>query len=187
PWQGGENLSIVIGQGYDLVTPLQMAVLIAAVGNGGILYKPQILKLVKNSDGDVIKEQFSEITGNLPASEDTLKIVKKGLFDVVQGKKGTAARFVRLKGVEMAGKTGTAQVFSIKQGEEIDEDELRYNLRDHAWFVCYAPAVNPVIAVSVLIEHGKHGSSGAGPVAKAVVKKYLEIKGLLGKTNEKSD
>ena len=186
PWQGGENLSIVIGQSYDLVTPLQMAVLIAAVGNGGVLYKPQILKLVKNSDGDIIKKQFSEITGNLPASEDTLKIVQKGLFDVVQGKKGTA-RIVRLKGVEMAGKTGTAQVFSIKQGEEIDEDELRYNLRDHAWFVCYAPAVNPVIAVSVLIEHGKHGSSGAGPVAKAIVKKYLEIKGLLGKTNEKSD
>ncbi len=184
PWQGGENLSIAIGQGFDLVTPLQMAVLIAAVGNGGVLYKPQILKFVKNSDGDVIKKQSSEITGNLPASEDTLKIVQKGLFDVVQGKKGTA-RIVRIKGVEMAGKTDTAQVFSIKQGEEIDSDELRYNLRDHAWFVCYAPAVNPVIAVSVLIEHGKHGSIGAGPVAKALVKKYLEIKGLLGETTEK--
>lgn len=180
PWQGGENLSIAIGQSYDLVTPLQMAVLMAAVGNGGVLYKPQILKLVKNSDGDVLKTTSSEITGSLPASEETLKIVKKGLFDVVQGKKGTA-RIVRIKGVEMAGKTGTAQVFSIKQGEEVDGDKLQYHLRDHAWFICYAPAVNPVIAVSVLIEHGKHGSSGAGPVAKAVVKKYLEIEGLMEK------
>ncbi|MCD4740910.1 MAG: penicillin-binding protein 2 [Desulfobacteraceae bacterium] len=180
PWQGGENLSIAIGQGYDLVTPLQMAVLMAAVGNGGVLYKPQILKLVKNSDGDVLKTTSSEITGSLPASEETLKIVKKGLFDVVQGKKGTA-RIVRIKGVEMAGKTGTAQVFSIKQGEEVDGDKLPYHLRDHAWFICYAPAVNPVIAVSVLIEHGQHGSSGAGPVAKAVVEKYFEIKGLMEK------
>ncbi|MCP3899514.1 MAG: penicillin-binding protein 2, partial [Desulfobacteraceae bacterium] len=178
PWQGGENLSIAIGQGFDLVTPLQMAVLIAAVGNGGVLYQPQVLRHVKNSDGDIIEDRAPVITGSLPASEDTLKIVQEGLVNVVQGKKGTA-RIVRLKGVEMAGKTGTAQVFSIKEGEEIDEDKLEYHLRDHAWFVCYAPAENPVIAVSVLVEHGKHGSSGAGPVAKAVVEKYLGIKGLL--------
>jgi penicillin-binding protein 2 len=184
PWQGGENLSIAIGQGYDLVTPLQMAVLIAAVGNGGVLYKPQILKSVKNSDGDIIEKKAPEIMGSLPVSEANLNIIKKGLLDVVQGKKGTA-KIVRMKGVEIAGKTGTAQVFSIKEGEEIDVDELRYNLRDHAWFVCYAPAVNPVIAVSVLIEHGKHGSSGAGPVARAVVEKYLKIKGWTGKDNEK--
>jgi penicillin-binding protein 2 len=183
PWQGGENLSIAIGQGYDLVTPLQMAVLIAAVGNGGVLYQPQILKYVKNSNGNIFKKKVPVIIGSLPASEETLRIVKKGLFNVVQGKKGTA-KIVRLKGIEIAGKTGTAQVFSIKQGEDIDEDKLQYNLRDHAWFICYAPAVNPVIAVSVLIEHGRHGSSGAGPVAKAVVKKYLEIKGLLREKNQ---
>ena len=186
PWQGGENLSIVIGQGFDLVTPLQMAVLIAAVGNGGVLYKPQILKSVRNSDGDMVMEVAPEIKGSLPASEETLRIVKKGLLDVVHGKKGTA-RNVRMKGVEIAGKTGTAQVFSIKEGEESGRDELRYNLRDHAWFVCYAPAENPVIAVSVLIEHGQHGSSGAGPVAKAIVKKYLEIKGFIGKNTGKPD
>jgi penicillin-binding protein 2 len=180
PWQGGENLSIAIGQGFDLVTPLQMAVLMAAVGNDGVIYQPQVLKYVKNSDGDVLEKRDPVIKGNLPASENTLKIVQQGLLNVVHGKKGTA-RGTRLKGVEMAGKTGTAQVFSIKEGEEIDADKLAYNLRDHAWFICYAPAENPVIAVSVLIEHGKHGSTGAGPVAKAVVKKYLEIKGLLKK------
>lgn len=179
PWQGGENLSIAIGQGFDLVTPLQMAVLIAAVGNGGVLYKPQILKTIKQPGGDIVEEKLPEITGSLPVSEENLRLIKKGLFGVVQGKKGTA-RSVRMKGVEIAGKTGTAQVFSIKDGEAIDGDELRYNLRDHAWFVCYAPAVNPIIAVSVLIEHGQHGSSGAGPVAKAIVKKYLEIKGWTG-------
>lgn len=186
PWQGGENLSIAIGQGYDLVTPLQMAVLIAAVGNGGVLYKPQILKFVKNSDGELIKEIMPEIRGSLPASEGTIKIVQKGLLNVVQGEKGTA-RALRIKGVKIAGKTGTAQVFSVKEGEGLSTAELKYNLRDHAWFVCYAPAVNPVIAVSVLIEHGKHGSSGAGPVAKAVVKEFLEIKGLLKKNIDQSN
>lgn len=174
PWQGGENLSIAIGQGYDLVTPLQMAVLIAAVGNGGVLYQPQVLKYVKNSDGDIIKEQAPVISGSLPASEKTLALIKKGLLNVVKGKRGTA-RSVGIKGVDIAGKTGTAQVFGIKEGEKIDGDKLRYRLRDHAWFICYAPAEKPVIAVAVLIEHGRHGSSGAGPVAKAVVKKYLEI------------
>ncbi len=180
PWQGGENLSIAIGQSYDLVTPLQMAVLIAAVGNGGVLYQPQVLKYVKNSDNDILEQRASLITGSLPASEDTLKIVQKGLLNVVQGKKGTA-KIVRIKGIEMAGKTGTAQVFSIKEGEEVDAGNLAYNLRDHAWFICYAPAENPIIAVSVLIEHGEHGSTGAGPIAKAIVEKYFETKGLLKK------
>ena len=92
---------------------------------------------------------------------------------VVQGARGTA-RGIRLKNVEIAGKTGTAQVFSIKQGEKIDMETLAYSLRDHAWFVCYAPAVNPVIAISVIIEHGEHGSSTAAPIAGALIKQYLK-------------
>ncbi|MCD4722873.1 MAG: penicillin-binding protein 2 [Desulfobacula sp.] len=172
-WQGGETLSVAIGQGYNLVTPLQMAVLIAAVGNGGTLYRPRIVKTIENTHGKIVKKIEPEITGGLPASKETLDIVRNALLQVVQGKRGTA-RGIRLKDVEIAGKTGTAQVFSVKKGEKIDFKNLEYSLRDHAWFVCYAPAKNPVIAISVMIEHGEHGSSTAAPVAGALIKQYMQ-------------
>ena len=172
-WQGGETLSIAIGQGYNLVTPLQMAVLIAAIGNGGTLYRPRIVQTIEDSQGKIVKKIESEITGGLPASKETLDIVKNALLQVVQGKRGTA-RGIRLKDVEIAGKTGTAQVFSVKKGEKIDFKNLKYSLRDHAWFVCYAPAQNPVIAISVMIEHGEHGSSTAAPIAGALIDQYTQ-------------
>ena len=182
PWQGGENLSIAIGQGYNLVTPLQMAALTAAVGNGGVLYRPQVLKRVMNSRDQVVKKIEPEINGGIPAGEKTMKLLKRGLLQVVQGSRGTARR-IQLKGTRIAGKTGTAQVFSIKDRENLDMENLDYFLKDHAWFVCYAPADDPVISVSVLVEHGEHGSSAAAPIARAVVKKYLEKKGLLKAEN----
>ena len=183
PWQGGENLSIAIGQGYNLVTPLQMAVLSAAVGNGGVLYRPQVLKKVMDAEDRVVKKVEPEINGGIPAGERTMEILRKGLLQVVHGNRGTARR-IRIKETRIAGKTGTAQVFSIKDRENMDMENLDYFLRDHAWFVCYAPAKNPVIAVSVLVEHGEHGSSSAAPIARAVVKKRLEKKGLLKTENQ---
>ncbi len=173
PWQGGETLSIAIGQGFNLVTPLQMAVFIAAVGNGGTLYRPRIVKTIEAHDGKIIKKIDPEIRGGLPASKENLDIVRNALFNVVQGARGTA-RGIQLKNVDIAGKTGTAQVFSVKKGEEIKSEELAYALRDHAWFVCYAPAQNPVIAISVIIEHGEHGSSAAAPVAGALIEQYMK-------------
>ena len=173
-WQGGETLSIAIGQGYNLVTPLQMAVFIAAVGNGGTLYRPRIVKTIEDKPNSSIKKIEPEITGGLPASKETLQIVKKGLYKVVQDERGTARR-IRLKNVEIAGKTGTAQVFSIKKGEVIETEDLEYSLRDHAWFVCYAPAENPVIAISVIIEHGEHGSSTAAPIAGELIEQYMKV------------
>ncbi|NOX32338.1 MAG: penicillin-binding protein 2, partial [Deltaproteobacteria bacterium] len=172
-WQGGETLSIAIGQGYNLVTPLQMAVLIAAVGNGGTLYRPRIVKTIKDSHGNIIKKIEPEIKGGLPASKETLAIVRKGLLKVVQGERGTARR-IRLKNIEIAGKTGTAQVFSIKKTEKKEKKDLKYFLKDHAWFICYAPARNPVIAIAVIIEHGEHGSSTAAPIAGALIEQYIK-------------
>ena len=171
-WHRGETLSIAIGQGYDLVTPLQMAVFIAAVGNGGTLYKPRIVSAIEGSQGNVIKEIPAEIAGKLPAGEKTLEIIRKGLEDVVENDRGTAKR-IRLKHVKIAGKTGTAQVFSVKSGDKLKTEHLDFYLRDHAWFVCYAPAENPVIAVSVLIEHGAHGSTAAAPLAAALIGQYI--------------
>ena len=178
PWQGGETLSIAIGQGFNLVTPLQMAVFIGAVGNGGTIYRPRILKSLQAYDGKKIPQEEPEIIGGLPAGGDTLKIIRKGLFNAVQGSRGTA-RSIQIKGLNIAGKTGTAQVFSLKKGDRDRLDELDYYLRDHAWFVCYAPADNPLIAVSVIIEHGEHGSTAAAPVARDVVAAFLEQQGII--------
>ncbi len=172
PWHRGETLSIAIGQGYDLVTPLQMGVFIAAVGNGGTLYKPRIVSTIEGSQGNIIKEIPIEVSGKLPAGSKTLEILQKGLLDVVETDRGTAKR-IRLKHVKIAGKTGTAQVFSVKSGDNLKTEHLDFYLRDHAWFVCYAPAENPVIAVSVLIEHGAHGSTAAAPIAAALIRQYI--------------
>lgn len=182
-WQGGETLSIAIGQGFNLVTPLQMAVFMGAVGNGGTLYRPRLLKAVQARQGELSAAQPPEITGGLPAGKETLRIVREGLRRVVHGKRGTA-RAVKIAGVEMAGKTGTAQVFSMKKKDrERSKDEpLDYLLRDHAWFVCYAPTENPVIAVAVIIEHGEHGSTAAAPVASRVVQTWLERTGYIKST-----
>ncbi len=177
PWQAGETLSISIGQGFNLVTPLQMAVFIAAVGNGGTLYKPRIVRSIMDNEGNVVKKIEPEIIGGIPAGKETLSLVREGLYRVVQGNRGTA-RKIRINGVDISGKTGTAQVFSRKKGEKFDNENLERHLQDHAWFVCYAPSENPVIAISVIIEHGEHGASAAAPIAGALIRKYLGVEEL---------
>jgi len=172
PWQAGETLSISIGQGFNLVTPLQMAVFISAVGNNGTLYRPRLVKSVQDAKGQVIREIEPEITGGLPASKKNLAIVRQGLLEVVHGNRGTA-RQIRLPDVQIAGKTGTAQVFSRKAGEKFDNKKLKRTLQDHAWFVCYAPAQDPKIAIAVIIEHGEHGASAAAPVAQELIHAYF--------------
>ncbi|MBF0232381.1 MAG: penicillin-binding protein 2 [Desulfamplus sp.] len=179
-WQGGETLSIAIGQGFDLVTPLQMALFISAVGNNGTLYRPRILKSIQgyNVSMDNSKEIKPEILGGLPASKQTLELVKEGLLKVVDSETGTARR-IRIEGVDIAGKTGTAQVFTLKKSDRDSNRKFDRHLRDHAWFVCYAPAQNPVIAISVIIEHGEHGSTAAAPVASEMIRTWLELKGMM--------
>ncbi len=172
PWQAGETLSISIGQGFNLVTPMQMAVFIAAVGNGGTLYRPRIVTAVRDCNGQVFKQIEPEITGGLPVSPHNLSLVKKGLLKVVHGDRGTARR-IRLKDIEIAGKTGTAQVYSRKAGETFKNKKLGRTLQDHAWFVAYAPAQHPKIAVAVIVEHGESGSGMAAPVAGELIKSYL--------------
>lgn len=172
PWHSGETLSIAIGQGYNLVTPIQMCVLIAAVANDGIRYKPTILKSVMTAAGNQIASGEPTIMGRLPISKRTLAIVKKGLFDVVNSPSGTA-KGVHLENIEICGKTGTAQLVSRKAGEKgIGEGDPRH-LQPHAWFVAFAPYKDSKIAIAVIVEHGEHGSSAAGPIARDLIKKYL--------------
>ena len=150
-----------------------MAVFIAAVGNGGTLYRPRIVTSIEDSQGNIVQSIEPAITGGLPTSKENLALVQRGLWDVVQGDRGTGRR-IRIKGIDIAGKTGTAQVFSRKTGEKFDNKNISRTLRDHAWFVCYAPAQDPKIAIAVIIEHGEHGASSAAPVAGALIKKYLQ-------------
>jgi len=172
PWQRGETLSVAIGQGYNLVTPLQMAILVGAVGNGGVSYHPQIVRLIETADGKIVYKSEKKVARKLPVSKETLAIVKKGLWEVVNYKRGTA-RIARVKGIDISGKTGTVQVVGRRKTEISRKIERPPHLKAHAWFVAYAPSERPKIAVSVLVEHGEHGSSAAAPIAREIIKAYL--------------
>ncbi|GBC64074.1 penicillin-binding protein 2 [Desulfonema ishimotonii] len=172
PWQRGETLSIAIGQGYNLATPLQMVMLTAAVANGGTLYRPHIIKKIVSAGGDIVLEAKPEAIGRLPASPETLRIVKKGLWQVVNGSRGTA-RLAKVDGVRISGKTGTAQVVSRKKNEDKQRKNVSRHLKPHAWFVAYGEKNGEQIAVTVIVEHGEHGSSAAAPIARDLIRAYF--------------
>lgn len=179
-WQPGENLSVAIGQGFVLSNPLQMAVAYNAIGTEGKVVKPFVVKRVLSSENKLIREFEPTVVRDLtdPAADfhikkDVFKSVKEGLRLVVNGERGTA-RASRLNYIEIAGKTGTSQVmnFSADQIYASCEARPKYQ-RHHGWFIGYAPADNPEIAFGVLAEHACHGSSGAAPIAKAMVAAYV--------------
>jgi len=171
-WQKGETLSIAIGQGYNLATPLQMAVLTAAVANGGTLYRPQIIRKRENALGEIVYECEKEVVRRLPVGSKTLEIIKKGLWDVVNSPRGTA-RLARIDGIDISGKTGTAQVFSRKNEDTSWKEITLDHLKPHAWFIAYGVRHLDQIAVSVIVEHGEHGSSTAAPIAREVIRAYF--------------
>lgn len=174
PWYNGETPSVSIGQGYVTVTPLQMANLMAAVANGGTLYRPWFVQRVESLDGALIREYRPAKIRSVALNPDTLRRVHAALRDVVNGPAGTGG-FARSKLVPVAGKTGTAQVAEMK-GAYVKSEQLAYEVRDHAWFVAYAPADRPQIAAAVLVEHGGHGGSAAAPLAKQVIEKYFSVR-----------
>ncbi|RLB81681.1 MAG: penicillin-binding protein 2 [Deltaproteobacteria bacterium] len=173
-WQGGETLSVAIGQGFNLVTPIQMLSLISAVANGGTRYKPLVVRRIESSDGSLVKEQVPVPIGRLPASEKTLQIIMKGLLNAVNKPTGTGWN-AHIPGVNVAGKTGTAQVVGMEEdNEKKSVESQRLDFRDHSWFISFAPAEDPRIAVTVLVEHGGHGSRTAAPLSREMIKAYLK-------------
>ena len=175
PWLLGETISASIGQGYNLVTPMQQASMMAAVANGGMLLKPYLVKRIEEPDGKMVKEYFPEIKGKIADSTQSIEIIRKALRDVVNGPRGTGKKS-RLKDVVVSGKTGTVQVVRMKAKKEMQKDnEIPYKYRDHAWFVAFAPYEKPEIAVAVLVEHGGHGGAAAAPIAKNIFKKYFQL------------
>ncbi len=174
PWQEGETLSIAIGQGFDLATPLQICQMTAAITNGGVLYRPQYIETIKSPEGVPLKSFTPIVDRKMPVSKGALARIKKALVSAVNDKHGTGGK-AKLKTITVGGKTGTAQVVRLSQHKDLKEDEIPYKYRDHAWFTCFAPAEDPEIAVTVLVEHGGHGGSAAAPVAKKVLTRYFNI------------
>jgi len=172
PWFPGETISASIGQGYNLVTPLQSVRMISTIANGGILIRPYLVKKIEDSDGKLIQEFFPVVNRNIGIDSEVLKHLKEGLRGVVHEAHGTGHR-ARLKNVTVSGKTGTAQVVGMKAGEIDPEEEIPYSFRDHAWFVAFAPYEKPEVAVSVIIEHGGHGGTTAAPIARKILETYF--------------
>lgn len=156
-WSRYLIVNLAIGQGEILVTPLQMAVLYAAIGNGGSIYRPQLLSHIVTPEGETVISK-PEIVGSLPVSSNNIELLKKALLGVTTDDHGTA-RVAALPDIKVGGKTGTAQ---NPHGE------------DHAWFICFAPIEDPQIAIAVIVENAGHGGSVAAPVAKKLLEKYFE-------------
>lgn len=161
-WYTGETLNTVIGQGYLSVTTLQVASMMAAVVNGGKLYKPY---LIMGPENGIRPDSMKKIK---PAH---IKLIKDALHGVVAGEKGTG-RIARSDLVSIGGKTGTTQVV----GGGMDEKDIPEKFRDHAWFVAFAPVDGPRIVVSVFVEHGGHGSTAAAPIAGKIIEAFYKSK-----------
>ncbi len=164
PWHEGDTLSVAIGQGYNLVTPLQMAQVAAAVANGGFIYEPQLVEKVESPAGEVLYQVKPVIKSRLGAEEATLEVVQKALQGVVS--EGTG-RNAKLPHVEVAGKTGTSQIVGLEK--EKTGGKTPGHFQNHAWFVAYAPVSDPKIAVAVLVEHGGGGGAVAAPLARRIL------------------
>jgi penicillin-binding protein 2 len=171
-WYPAETLSVAIGQGYVTVTPLQLAELAAEVGNGGIFFQPQFVKEIDSIDGTPVKVFPPIIRSRVRIDPAVLDLVRSAMVGVVNGGDGTA-HGARLNEVIVAGKTGTAQVIKEAQGVRVKENQGPERYRDHGWFMAFAPADHPRIAVACIIEHGGHGGSSAGPVVKAVMQEFF--------------
>lgn len=176
PWQKGETIVLSIGQGFILVTPLQLVRAYCAIANGGTLYRPRIIHRIESPGGESIKEYAPVEEGRLPLSADTIKLMKKALWGAVNEPRGTGRALMRDER-DVCGKTGTAQVIGLpEEGDDADEEKVPYKLRDHALFVCFAPKEQPEIAIIVIVEHGGHGGSAAAPIARKVLDRYFELK-----------
>lgn len=181
-WQPGENLSTAIGQGFVNVTPLSMAIAYNAIGTEGKVVKPFVIRKIIDQDGKILKENFPQVIRDLQQTQpngvkisvETFRTVKEGMRRVANGDRGTA-RHWKVPGVQMAGKTGTAQVMGFSADQIYAKCESRpMHMRHHGWFVAYAPAENPEITIAVLAEHSCHGNTGAAPIARDIVQAYFQ-------------
>ena len=158
-WYLGDSFNSAIGQGFQLVTPLQAAMLVSEVANGGIRYRPFLVSRIDNLDGTPYKIFAPEQIGSLSISKSTLDLIREGMRNVAE-ENGTAGYLFANFPIPVAGKTGTAE---------------NYSGRDHGWFVAYAPYDHPRIVIAVLTEQGGYGSSSSGPIVKSMLEAYFHV------------
>ncbi|MCO4770323.1 MAG: penicillin-binding protein 2 [Deltaproteobacteria bacterium] len=165
-WTPGDTASAVIGQGATLATPIQLAVMTAALANGGLVYRPLIVDRVVAADGRVVHREDPQVKSQVDLAPEHFDAIREGMFSVVNEVGGTARR-QRLPELAFAGKTGTAQVVALGASNAKEH-------RDHAWFVAFAPYEDPEVAITVLVENGEHGSTAAAPIARKMFELYFK-------------
>jgi penicillin-binding protein 2 len=173
-WFNGETVIASIGQGYMLATPLQLASAAATLATRGTRFRPHLVAAWEDPlTGErtlLSPERIADVTVD---NEFYWQTVIEAMHGVMQGERGTARAVGSGAPYSMAGKSGTAQVFSVAQEDEYNENEIEYRLRDHALFISFAPVGNPQIAVAVIVENGSSGSRVAAPIARAVMDRYI--------------
>jgi penicillin-binding protein 2 len=175
PWYPGETVIAGIGQGFNVMTPLQLANAVATLVNGGTRYAPRLLHATKPAGVERAKRIDAPVEMQVPvANPQDWQAVLDGMDRVVNGLRGTAKNIAVDSNYRIGGKTGTAQVYKLGKDKIYKEDELPQHLRDHALFIAFAPVEDPRIAIAVVVEHGGAGSKAAAPVARATLDAWLD-------------
>ena len=169
-WYAGETISIGIGQGYNAYTPIQLAQATATLANNGVMFRPHLVRHIADTKSGEKRLVEPQPIRDLRLKPGNVDVIRRAMVGV--NKEGTGARAFAGAPYEAAGKTGTAQVFSLK-GAQYKEGAIKKELRDHALFIAYAPADNPKIALAVLVENGGFGAQSAAPIARMVIDYYL--------------
>ncbi|HYC65057.1 MAG TPA: penicillin-binding protein 2 [Reyranellaceae bacterium] len=170
-WYAGETISIGIGQGYNSYTPIQLAHAVATLVNGGTMYRPRLVSHIDSVRTGERRLIEPEVMQKLALKPEHVDFVKRAMAGV--NREGTGARAFANAGYTSGGKTGTAQVIGIKQGEKYDEKKVDERHRDHSWFIAFAPLESPKIALAVIVENGGFGARAAAPIARQMLDYYL--------------
>ena len=170
PWYDGDTVNLSIGQGFMLSTLMEQSLMMMGIVNNGVIYRPTLLREIRDPSGEVIWKNKRKVWKVVKGSQEHFALIRRGLREAV--KRGTGARaFSRI--VDLAGKTGTAQVAHIKRG--IKRKKVPWKLRDHAWFIGFAPYRDPLFIIGVLVEHGESGGRVAAPIARKIMERiYME-------------
>lgn len=182
-WYPGETIITSIGQGYMTTTPLQVAVMLAGIFNGGKVKKPRIVDFIHDPYSGTKTYTDKEVVAEMEIPEWIRKAIMDGMVKVIDGNRGTGYR-AGVHGITYGGKTGTAQVVSLSKTEHLKDEEIPEFMRDHAWFSAVVPANKPKYVISILIQHGGSGSVSAAPVAGAIVNKLMDL-GYVGTESER--
>ena len=174
PWYPGETLITGIGQGFTLVTPLQLAAATATIANRGKYMKPRLVREIEDIRSKEKQLKPPQLLSQINiVEEEHWQQVIAAMKDVIHSPRWTARRLNKNIPYTIAGKTGTAQVIGIKQGEKYDESKVQKKHQDHALFIAFAPVDEPKIAIAVIVENGGHGGAVAAPIAGKVINAWL--------------